>query len=101
MSMKPGTRFWSTTCATSIVVVRSPSTEVTLTCGEQPMVEHEQPAQGGTPATVDEGGTLLGKRYSDPDSGLEVMCTRAGEGAVAVDGRPLGLVGARALPASD
>lgn len=99
--IKPGSRFWSTTCATSIVVVRPPSGDVTLTCGGAPMAEQEQPAVGSTPKTVDDGGTLLGKRYSDPDSGLEVMCTRAGEGTLAVDGRAMTQVGARALPASD
>ena len=34
-------------------------------------------------------GPLLGKRYADDDLGLELLCTRAGTGALTVDGRPL------------
>ena len=101
MSLKPGTRLWSTTSSTAVVVVRPPSTPVELTCDGAPLADSEQPAQGTTPATEADGGTLTGKRYSDPDSGLEVMCTRGGEGVLAADGRTLGMVGARKLPASD
>ncbi|MCW0216466.1 MAG: hypothetical protein OJJ54_24215 [Pseudonocardia sp.] len=99
--IKPGTRLWSTTCSTAVVVVRPPKGDVALTCGDAPMAESEQPAQGGTPKTEEDGGTLLGKRYSDADSGVEVMCTRAGDNAIAADGRVLLMAGARALPASD
>ncbi|MFF5991225.1 hypothetical protein [Prauserella flavalba] len=101
MSIKPGTRYWSTTSSTAIVVVRAPSAEVALTCDGAPLADTEQPAQGGTPKSEADGGTLLGKRYTDADSGLEVLCTRGGEGVLAVDGRPLTVAGARALPASD
>ena len=101
MTLKPGTRLWSTTTATAVVVVRPPSGAVELTCDGHPLAEAEQPAQGATPSSEDDGGSLTGKRYSDPDSGLEVLCTRGGEGVLAADGRTLGMVGARALPASD
>jgi hypothetical protein len=101
MSIKPGTRLWSTTSATAVVVVRPPAGDITLTCGDAALADTEQPPTGGTPRSEADGGTLMGKRYADPESGLEVLCTRAGEGVLAVDGRPLGLVGARALPASD
>jgi hypothetical protein len=46
-------------------------------------------------------GPLLGKRYADDDLGLELLCTRAGTGALTVDGRPLLLKGAKPLPSSD
>jgi hypothetical protein len=97
MPLKPGTRLWSTTTSTSVVVVRPPSGDVELTCDAVPLAEAEQPARG-EPV---EGGTQLGKRYTDAGSGLELLCTRAGAGVLAADGRPVELVQARPLPASD
>lgn len=97
MILKPGARLWSTTSSTAVVVVRPPSGEVELTCDGVALAGTEQPARGGT----SQDGVLVGKRYSDPGSGLEVLCTRGGEGTLAVDGRALDLVGARSLPASD
>ena len=44
---------------------------------------------------------LLGKRYVDDESDIEVLCTKAGDGALAVDGRPLVLKTAKPLPSSD
>jgi hypothetical protein len=98
MSLKPGTRLWSTTTSTAVVVVRPPTAEIDLTCDGEPLAGTEQPAQGEAPG---EGGTQLGKRYTDAGTGLEVLCTRAGAGALAVDGRPVEQVTARPLPASD
>lgn len=96
--MKPGTRFWSTVSPVSVVVVRPAAGEVTLTCGGVPMVEQEP---GTAAVTTEAEGPLIGKRYADEDSGLQVMCTRGGAGELAVDGRPLQLMGTRPLPASD
>jgi hypothetical protein len=101
MTLKPGARLWSTTTSTAVVVVRPSSGEVELTCDGVPLADSEQPEQGGAPASEEDRGMLTGKRYSDPDSGLEVLCTRGGDGVLAADGRTLGMVGARALPASD
>jgi hypothetical protein len=55
----------------------------------------------GTPAPGAGGGTLLGKRYVDDPTGLELLCTKPGAGELAVDGRPLTIKGPKALPASD
>jgi hypothetical protein len=46
-------------------------------------------------------GTLLGKRYADEDLGVEVLCTKAGTGTLALDGTPLPIKAAKPLPASD
>ena len=46
-------------------------------------------------------GPLLGKRYVDDEAGLELLCTRPGQGALTADGRPLVVKGAKPLPASD
>jgi hypothetical protein len=46
-------------------------------------------------------GTLLGKRYICDDAGLEVLCTKSGEGSLALDKTPLVVQGAKPLPPSD
>src|SRR5215218_2528182 len=99
MTMKPGTRLWSAVSAVSVVVVRPPSKEIKLTCGGVPMLDHEPPAGGADEASDD--GPLIGKRYADEQTGLQVLCTRGAAGVLAVDGRPLNMMTARALPASD
>lgn len=37
-------------------------------------------------------GVEAGKHYSDAESGLELLCTQAGAGPIAADGRELGLI---------
>jgi hypothetical protein len=44
---------------------------------------------------------LLGKRYTDPDEAIEVLCTKPGIGALCADGQPLAVKATKALPASD
>jgi hypothetical protein len=46
-------------------------------------------------------GSQLGKRYADDEFGVELLCTKAGQGTLAVNGRPLPLKAAKPLPASD
>jgi len=51
---------------------------------------------------VSDGPTLeLGKRYSDPQSGIEVLVSKAGIGPLSWDGRELVQAQAKQLPASD
>jgi hypothetical protein len=44
---------------------------------------------------------VLGKRYVDNDTGLEVLCTKAGPGVLTAEGRELIIKAPAALPASD
>ena len=43
----------------------------------------------------------MGKRYADERIGLELLCTKPGQGTIAVNGVPLPLCGPKLLPASD
>jgi hypothetical protein len=57
-----------------------------------------------TPQSPEAGfdhGTQLGKRYSDDDLGIELLCTKAGEGSLSVGETVLAVKGAKPLPASD
>jgi hypothetical protein len=96
---KPGLKLRGATCPTEIVVVRPAAGDVELACCGQPMIEpdgSEPPAAAPSPA-----GILLGKRYADETSGLEVLCTKPGPGPLTVDGRELQVKGPKPLPASD
>lgn len=102
MELRPGLRLESTTCDTQVVVVRAPrdTADVDVRCGGEPMREL---GTGGAriPISSDGEATLLGKRYADDDLGLELLCTRGGDGALAVGDTPLLVKGAKPLPSSD
>lgn len=100
-NMKPGSRWNSTVCATEIIIVKAPTHPVTLECGGQAMVAMGQEPPAGIaldPARA--GGTAIGKRFEHV-SGLELLCTKGGEGALSVDGDVLGPKDAKPLPSSD
>jgi hypothetical protein len=102
MEVKPGTRLRSVTCATEVVVIRAPNVEVDVRCGGEPMLS----ADGNAPerravSPAHSGGTSIGKRYTDEALGIEILCTRSGEGSLHLGDRPLLLKDAKPLPASD
>jgi hypothetical protein len=102
LELKPGLRLESTTCDAQVVVVKAPKDvpDVDVRCGGEPMAPL---GTGGDrrPITAAGDPTLLGKRYEDADLGLELLCTQAGEGTLAVGDRPLLVKGAKPLPSSD
>ena len=99
-SLKPGSRFTSSVCTTQVIVVKGAG-EVDLRCGGAPMLAAGAATDGGLPAEGASGGTLMGKRYVDPDETVEELCTQPGDGSLGVGDALLGLKGARPLPASD
>jgi hypothetical protein len=101
MDLKAGTRLRSAVDACEVVIVKAPGDAVDLRCGGHPVVAIDAEV---TPAGIEagfDGGTQLGKRYADEELGLEVLCTKAGEGSLSVGDTVLGIKGAKALPASD
>jgi len=102
MELKSGSRWRSAVSDTEVIVVRAPSTLLTLECGGQPMVPHgsEKPA-GVTIDPMFAEATAVGKRFADEESGLEVLCTKAGDGSLSIDGTLLPMKGAKPLPSSD
>jgi hypothetical protein len=100
--LKPGSQLRSTVCTTEVVVVRPPADEVELQCGGQPMVDKGAGGEStGAPDPAWAGGTQLGKRYVHEGVGVELLCTKAGEGGLSVNGEPLEIKGAKPLPSSD
>jgi hypothetical protein len=103
MELRPGTRLRSAVCDAQFVVVRAPQGDVDLRCGGVPLLPADQEgADDGAVIDPDHaGGALLGKRYADEDLGLELLCTKGGEGSLSCNGAALDLKGAKPLPASD
>jgi hypothetical protein len=97
--LAPGKRLRSNAGDTEIIVVRSPATPVELSCGGQLMTANVATAAAATTST--ESDTVLGKRYVDTETGLQVLCTKPGPGVLTADGRPLTIKAPTALPASD
>ncbi len=96
---KPGTKLSSTVCKTQIMALRVPAEELEISCGGAPM-------QVGDPAELGEmngenTGTLVGKRYTDADETMEFLCTRGGEGSIAIEGYVIDIKAAKKLPSSD
>lgn len=71
----------------SVLVVRAPDEGGISRCDDEPLTPRRPPACS---AVLDKSGTIRpGDRFSDPVSGLEVVCTRAGDGVLSFAGRPL------------
>jgi hypothetical protein len=101
MEMKAGTRLRSAVCGTEVIVVRPPNDTVDLRCGGAPMVAADPPPAGPALDPAHGNGTQLGKRYADPATGLELLCTKPGDGSLSIGPEPLGLKEAKPLPSSD
>jgi hypothetical protein len=96
---KPGEKLSSTVCKTQIMVLRAPAKALTITCGGAAM-------QIGDPEALsamsgENSGTLVGKRYTDVDETMEFLCTRGGDGTIAVKGYVVNVKAAKKLPSSD
>ena len=102
MEIKPGSRWKSAVCDAQIVVVRPPKVAGELQCGGVAVVPQvDAAAPSGDVHPDHAGGVLIGKRYIDEASGIEVLGAKAGKGSLAFDGRELNLKEAKPLPASD
>ena len=86
MQLKAGSRLQSTACDTQVIVVRAPQGEVDLRCGGHPLAA-AAPAAKAALDPNHSGGSAMGKRYADEESGLEVLCAKPGPGTLAADGR--------------
>ena len=87
---------------TEVIVVRAATKPLTLECGGHPMVPQGEERPAGLtldPASAE--ATAVGKRFADEESGLEVLCVKAGAGSLSINGRPIGAKDAKKLPASD
>jgi hypothetical protein len=101
MELKAGARFRSAVSDVEVIVIRASGDEAVLTCGGVPVLDSGDSSPKVAPEAGQDDAILLGKRYVDDSDTLEVLCTKPGEGTLAVDGRPLQLKSAKPLPSSD
>jgi hypothetical protein len=103
LNLTPGSRWKSAVCETEVVVVKPPGGSGELQCGGVAVLPHgaTRPAQSAASAPNHTNGSLLGKRYFDQASGIEVLCTKPGPGSLSFDGQPLTLRQTKPLPSSD
>lgn len=96
--MKPGSRLKSAVCGTEVMVIRGVAGAPA--CGGALMVTE----RSGEPGEIDPAlasGTQMGKRYVDADATVELLCVKAGKGALSLNGEVLGMKEAKSLPSSD
>ena len=99
---KAGTRLKSAVCSSELMVVVAPAGDVTVTCGGVPVIDLSAEAPAGVVIDAEQKqGTQMGKRYTNEAGDIEVLCTKPGEGGLAVAGVALEIKGAKPLPSSD
>lgn len=96
--MKPGTKLKSTVCNSEVMVIRGG--DQIVQCGGAEMLA-EAPADKGSVNADFAAGTQMGKRYVDEAGTVELLCVKAGEGSLAIDGKALHIKDAKPLPSSD
>lgn len=101
LSLKPGTRVYSAVDSTELIVVKVPAAPIELTIGGAPAVLSAAEKNGAAAPATSNGGTAIGKRYTNADATVELLCTKPGPGIPAIDGEALELKAAKPLPASD
>jgi hypothetical protein len=101
IQLKAGMKLRSATDACEIVVVRAPADPADLRCGGHPFLAADAEVSPQAVEAGFDGGTQIGKRYASEAAGVEVLCTKAGEGSISIGEDPLELKGAKPLPASD
>jgi hypothetical protein len=101
VQFRAGQQLVSAVDTTAVIVIRAPAGECTLTCGGVAMAAPDQPVTAAEPDPSLMAGTQIGKRYVDDADTIQVLCTKAGSGTLALDGKPLVIQAAKPLPASD
>jgi hypothetical protein len=99
--MRVGSRWRSVVDTTEVMVIRGPSGDVDLRCGGRPMVVAGTETEAAELDLDYADGTQLGKRYADGEAGVELLCSKPGQGSLSIGGRKLLLKESKPLPSSD
>ncbi|MGX7680160.1 hypothetical protein ACSMXN_14810 [Jatrophihabitans sp. DSM 45814] len=99
MGLKVGSRLRAQNSSCEVIVVKGSDSDAVLLCAGVEMALTAAPE--GTSQVTEGPSVELGKRYSDDESGIEILCTKSGLGPLSFEGRELGQKSAKPLPASD
>lgn len=100
--LKAGTRSKCSVCDTEVMVVRTVPAEVLLTCGGAEMIAMDAARTSGAhEAAATAEVALVGKRYVNAADAVELLCTKGGKGALAINGESLSVKQTKPLPSSD
>ncbi|MBV8062847.1 MAG: hypothetical protein JOY51_04580 [Nevskia sp.] len=100
--LKAGAKLKSAVCETQLMVVKAPAGEYDIRCGGAGMLAGSATAPEGLSLDASQaGGTLIGKRYVDPEEKVELLCTKGGQGSLTLNGVAMGIKQAKQLPSSD
>ena len=100
--VKAGGRMRSAVCKTEVMVIAAPGGELDVRCGGAPMVPVGEDPPGGQTISPDANkGTQIGKRYVNEAGDVELLCTKPGEGSLAIGDAALAIKSAKPLPSSD
>ena len=100
VSLTPGTRLKSTVCTTEIMVITAPAEGIGIMCGGEPM-NPDGEGNGGSVHQEHAAGSILGKRYTNEEGSLEVLCVKGGEGTLWAGGTAMKMKNAKKLPKTD
>jgi hypothetical protein len=101
MQITPGAHLLGAADGVEVVVVRPPTVAVDIRYRGAPMGPAGADPIDAVPDAANGPGLLLGKRYTDEVSGIELLCVKPGPGDLSADGRPLTVKATAQLPASD
>jgi hypothetical protein len=105
MKVRVGQTLVSAVDSTAVIVIRIGDDVRSITCGGADMLDGPERGVGRSAETSEMAasgeGAQLGKRYGAEGIMIELLCTRPGRAALAVNGVPLVVRTPRALPASD
>lgn len=102
MELKAGSRLRSQCDPTEVMVIRVPGEPVDLRCGGHPMVAAATDAGPDLEPAAGLGqGTQVGKRYVEPNLGLELLCVKPGSGTLTIGNEALAVKETKPLPSSD
>ncbi len=101
VKFRAGQQLVSAVDSTAVIVIKAPAEECTVTCGGVVMASAGEPVATAAADPSLMGGTQIGKRYVDDADTIQLLCTKAGNGTLALNGTPLVIQAAKPLPASD
>lgn len=102
IAVKSGARLFSNVCKAEFMAVKVPGGDIDITIGGVvPATSAAERTGAGAIVDGHGGGSAMGKRYVSDDDSVELLCTKPGDGVPALNGTPLQIKDAKAMPASD